>query len=260
VTNQIAHFEQLVERLVEGSLSRLFAGRLHAPEIVAQLARALEDNAQEGQAPDRFWIYLYPGDRESLLEAEPALERLLAEQVLQLARMADLDLASDPIVELIPRPGVSPGSIVVSATGGDRSDQQTRTLDPGTLHTKPGPESDDENYLIVDGQRHIPLTQPICTLGRGLDCDVVLSDPRVSRRHAQLRWRFGRHVLYDLGSSGGTTVNGRAITEAALDPGDVFSLGGADIIYGRDPQDVAPRSERDTPSGWAGSTRASDAQ
>jgi pSer/pThr/pTyr-binding forkhead associated (FHA) protein len=86
----------------------------------------------------------------------------------------------------------------------------------------------------------------------------VLSDPRVSRRHAQLRWRFGRHVLYDLASSGGTTVNGRAITEAALDPGDVFSLGGADIIYGRDPQDQAPLSERDTPSGWAGSTRAFD--
>ncbi len=87
----------------------------------------------------------------------------------------------------------------------------------------------------------------------------MVSDPRVSRRHAQLRWRFGRHVLYDLGSSGGTTVNGRAITEAALEPGDVFSLGGADIIYGRDPQEQALRSERDTPPGWAGSTRAIDA-
>ncbi len=259
MTNQIAHFEQLVERLVEGSLSRLFAGRLRAPEIVGQLARALEDNAQEGQAPDRFRIYLCPGDHEPMLEAEPVLERLLAEQVLQLAQMADLDLASDPIVELIPRPGISPGSIVVSATVGDRSNQQTRTLDPGTLDTRPGIESDDENYLIIGGQHHISLSQPICTLGRGLDCDIVLSDPRVSRRHAQLRWRFGRHVLYDLGSSGGTTINGRAITEAALDPGDVFSLGGADIIYGRDPQDQTPRSERDTPSGWAGSTRASDA-
>ena len=72
------------------------------------------------------------------------------------------------------------------------------------------------------------------SIGKGEQCDIVLDDARVSRHHAQLRIRHGRYVLYDTGSSGGTTVNDRPVTEVVLSAGDVIALAGAQIIFGED--------------------------
>jgi len=48
------------------------------------------------------------------------------------------------------------------------------------------------------------------SVGRGRDCDVLLHDPKASRRHAELSAQAdGRLVLADLGSSNGTWVNGQ---------------------------------------------------
>jgi pSer/pThr/pTyr-binding forkhead associated (FHA) protein len=63
-------------------------------------------------------------------------------------------------------------------------------------------------------------------IGRSSSCQVVLGDDTVSRRHAELRFREGRWLLRDLGSSNGTFVNGRLVTEAEVRAGDVIHLGG----------------------------------
>ena len=65
-------------------------------------------------------------------------------------------------------------------------------------------------------------------VGRAPNCDCVLPDDCVSRRHAQL-WREGeRWFLRDLGSRNGTRVNGmRVIESVEVRPGDRLSLGGA---------------------------------
>ena len=65
-------------------------------------------------------------------------------------------------------------------------------------------------------------------LGRAPNCDCVLPEDCVSRRHAQL-WREGeRWYLRDLGSRNGTRVNGMRVTEdVEVRPGDRLSLGGA---------------------------------
>ena len=89
--------------------------------------------------------------------------------------------------------------------------------------------------LIVGGQRHIDLLQPVVAIGRALDNDIIIEDPRVSRHHAQLRRRYGRYVLYDIGSSGGTQINGYPIEECVLHSGDVVSFAGVQVIYGEDP-------------------------
>ena len=63
-------------------------------------------------------------------------------------------------------------------------------------------------------------------IGRSSACQIVLGDDTVSRRHAELRYDDGRWMLRDLGSSNGTYVNGRFVTEAEIQPGDVIHLGG----------------------------------
>jgi len=73
------------------------------------------------------------------------------------------------------------------------------------------------------------LTLPvgsIVTLGRSRDCDCVLTDPTVSRRHACVRCRDGGWWLRDLGSCNGTYVNDcRVLDEVEVRAGDRVSLG-----------------------------------
>jgi pSer/pThr/pTyr-binding forkhead associated (FHA) protein len=85
--------------------------------------------------------------------------------------------------------------------------------------------------LVVDGKRVI-VGEAGATLGRSRDCDVVLADPNVSRRHAELRPSGGAWVISDLGSTNGVKVNGRRIDHpAALNPGDRIELGTAALTF-----------------------------
>jgi FHA domain/Domain of unknown function (DUF1707) len=65
-------------------------------------------------------------------------------------------------------------------------------------------------------------------IGRASDCDCVLAEPTVSRRHAELRRDRNRWLLRDLGSRNGTRVNGMRVLEATeVHPGDRVALGDA---------------------------------
>jgi FHA domain/Domain of unknown function (DUF1707) len=76
--------------------------------------------------------------------------------------------------------------------------------------------------------RSLPdLVGATLVIGRSSACQIVLGDDTVSRRHAELRFEDGRWLLRDLGSSNGTYVNGRWVTEAEVRAGDVIHLGGA---------------------------------
>jgi len=62
-------------------------------------------------------------------------------------------------------------------------------------------------------------------IGRGEDCDVVLRERQVSRRHAQIRRLDSQYVLEDLRSRNGTYLNGREVTEPCiLQDGDEIQI------------------------------------
>jgi len=63
------------------------------------------------------------------------------------------------------------------------------------------------------------------TIGRSEDCDVVLVERQVSRRHAWIRRMGGQYILEDLGSKNGTHVNGREIIKPyVLQDGDEIQI------------------------------------
>jgi pSer/pThr/pTyr-binding forkhead associated (FHA) protein len=69
------------------------------------------------------------------------------------------------------------------------------------------------------------LSDAEASIGRGSDCDIVLDDPEVSRRHAVIRRDGDRYVLADLGSKNGTHLNGAPLMRAsALRDGDEISI------------------------------------
>ncbi|MAS94130.1 MAG: hypothetical protein CMO55_13115 [Verrucomicrobiales bacterium] len=62
-------------------------------------------------------------------------------------------------------------------------------------------------------------------IGRSSECQIVVADPRVSRRHAMIRIQDGGHYLFDLGSFNGSYLNGSRVTAARqLRNGDVLTF------------------------------------
>jgi two-component system, cell cycle response regulator len=94
--------------------------------------------------------------------------------------------------------------------------------------------------------KEIPLVHRELTLGRGNDCNIIIPDPLVSRKHLQISCRkivkkgenpVLRVVLRDLGSKNGTMVNHATIHRSVLKPGDKIFLGG--VILKFDHRDLA---------------------
>jgi hypothetical protein len=68
-------------------------------------------------------------------------------------------------------------------------------------------------------------------IGRVLDCDVCLADPRVSRRTAIISAGEAGFFLKDLGSANGTYLNGARVTEAQLKEGDKLRVGATELEF-----------------------------
>jgi hypothetical protein len=86
-------------------------------------------------------------------------------------------------------------------------------------------------WLVNDGGERFPLRSVVTSLGRALENQVVLPDPRVSRFHAEIRRNADHFVLRDLGSSNGTTVGGSRAESTELRDGDLISLGGYQLVF-----------------------------
>jgi DNA-binding SARP family transcriptional activator len=84
--------------------------------------------------------------------------------------------------------------------------------------------------LVCSDGTAIPL-DGVVVLGRNDDCDVVLPDRLVSRRHAEIRPALGGHLLTDLMSSNGTVVGTERVTNHLLRDGDLIHIGEGTLRY-----------------------------
>ena len=86
-----------------------------------------------------------------------------------------------------------------------------------------------ESSLVLvnrDGtQREIPLKKARFVVGRQADAQIRLPDPGVSRQHCEIQLDAARPTIKDLGSSNGTFVNRRRVSQTELSAGDVLSIG-----------------------------------
>jgi serine phosphatase RsbU (regulator of sigma subunit) len=87
--------------------------------------------------------------------------------------------------------------------------------------------------VFVQGseQKNIVLNRTPFTVGRKVDKDLVIADPRVSRDHAQIMQDGQDFFIEDLGSKHGTFVNGERIQRQKLERGDRLEFGARDSAY-----------------------------
>jgi pSer/pThr/pTyr-binding forkhead associated (FHA) protein len=93
--------------------------------------------------------------------------------------------------------------------------------------------------LIISGTTY-ELVDDLITIGRGPDNIIIINNPSVSARHAQLQLAGETYRLKDLGSTNSTHVNGRPITETLLSFDDRIRFGAVEARYESDASGTRP--------------------
>jgi len=86
-------------------------------------------------------------------------------------------------------------------------------------------------YVAGNEQQTLSLNHTPYTVGRKVDRDLRIEDPRVSREHAQIVAEDGAFFVVDLGSKHGTFVNGEKVERRKLQRNDRLEFGARDIAY-----------------------------
>ncbi|MEQ9450089.1 MAG: FHA domain-containing protein [Pseudomonadales bacterium] len=86
--------------------------------------------------------------------------------------------------------------------------------------------------LNIDGvQKVVRLADGTLTIGRAHDCDVVVTDAKVSRHHLRINVTPSEVAVMDTESSGGTVVDGVRVNAATLADGSVVTVGDTQIFF-----------------------------
>ena len=93
--------------------------------------------------------------------------------------------------------------------------------------------------LVISGTAQ-EFTEELITIGRAPDNTIVIDDPSVSSRHAQLELSGETYRLKDLESTNGTRVNGIPITETVLRFEDRIRFGGVEARFEPDTRGSQP--------------------
>jgi hypothetical protein len=242
----LRNLEEKIAGLVEGTFSRAFRSEVRPVEIARKLAREMEEHksfsVSRTYVPNEYRVFLSPRDRQRFADYEEALASELAGYLLEHARRERLVMLSRPTIEFETDDRLGLGEFGI----------QTRVVQPAHLEPEAPPapveqtgrtmvysaagrvaepleerarERQKTALLLLDGRRLVVGPAGV-TLGRSSRCDVVLDDPNVSRQHAELRPRGGSWVLTDLGSTNGSSVNGRRIdAPTVVKPRDEIELG-----------------------------------
>jgi DNA-binding NtrC family response regulator len=89
-------------------------------------------------------------------------------------------------------------------------------------------------FMVTVGRdegKEMVLQKSLVTIGTLPECDLVLTDPTVSRRHAEVEERSGGYMLRDRDSTNGTFLDGVKVREAYLSPGSIIRLGQTEMTF-----------------------------
>ncbi len=246
----LRNLESKIAGLVEGTFSRAFRSEVRPVEIARKLAREMEEHkslsVSRTYVPNEYRVYLSPRDRDRFAEYEQALVDELAGYLLEHARRERLALLSRPIVEFETdeRLGLGEFGIQTRISHPDEGEEEeqaqpehgrTMVYSAAGRVAQPLEERarvESRSVLLRYEGRRMRIGPDGATLGRSRQCEVVIDDANVSRQHAEIRPRGGSWVLTDLGSTNGSSLNGRRIVgPEVLKPGDEIELGTSVVTF-----------------------------
>ena len=247
----LRNLEAKLGGFVEGAFGRAFRTSVQPVELAHKLAKEMEENQMASVSrvyvPNHYRVFLSPADREQFASYEPALRKELSDYLLEHARQESFALSTRPQVEFDTDERLDLGEFGIQAqllappeeeqeaeggappSAGDFG--HTMVYSPSRDARRLDPAQDRRQALLVgDGRRNV-LSGSRVVLGRSREADIVLQDPNVSRRHAELRRDEGGWQIVDLGSTNGIKVNGRRVNNQPLSPGDQITIGVTDLTF-----------------------------
>jgi len=230
--------ESKIQALVEIKLSNLLHNSKDEDRIVQKIAVAMRENLQAGKdgttyAPNLYLLVSNPS-HTAAWKNDPRILEELAKAIYAAGNETSWVFHSQPAVNTATDTSLSADEIRVVASFSNPAVSETQGT-PMDSHESDHPESlPSSAFLIQQGTKIIPLDKTLINIGRRLDNQIVIDDPRVSRNHAQIRVIKSRFVIFDLQSTGGTYVNGQRVSQIILYPGDVISLAGVTLVFGQD--------------------------
>jgi len=254
--SMLRNLESKLGGLVEGAFSRAFKSSVEPVELARKLAKEMEESKMASVSriyvPNHYRVFLSPEDRDQFSSYEGALRKELSDYLLEHARAEGLALTSRPAVEFMTDERLELGEFGIQAQLLDLPEEEdavaadaapsqgdfghtmvysadraaARVLEPERPRRGPGRRA----VLAGDGRRAVIDGDPF-VIGRSRDCDLVIDDPNISRRHAELRGEGDSWRIADLGSTNGVKVNRRRVDDALLRSGDRVTLGLTDFDF-----------------------------
>jgi Protein of unknown function (DUF3662)/FHA domain len=252
----LRQIEQKIESLFEGAFGRAFRRNVQPVELARKLAKEMDDykmvSVSQVYAPNEYVVYLSPGDRDQFESYEPALVKELEQYLTEHSRREGYVLLSKPEITFQTDEDLDVGLFgianrMIQREAAEREAEAepepgaTRIYRAAPVETEAAsaeelglaePEPEPAPTVTVNGKAH-ELQKASVVIGRSKDCDIRISDPNVSRRHAEIRQEGSTYWVVDLGSTNGIAVNGHALKRAKLDDDDRITLGSTEIVFHR---------------------------
>jgi hypothetical protein len=236
--SRLDQIEGKIKTLMEGN-SSIFpwvdnrSSLIH--KLLESIQECLEDLGDEtGILPVQFLIYMNARDRQ-IFEKQEDWQLVVNNFITELAVELGYHVEKKIDLQLVTRQSLSRGEFQVDAITNSQLDGQTNAVPISPNKTE---KFDDPpqctSYLLMEDESLFPLEMPVTNIGRKSNNHLVINDLRVSRTHAQIRAVSDGFIIFDIGSSGGTYINGERISQRKLKPGDVISLAGIKLIFTED--------------------------
>jgi hypothetical protein len=234
--------------------SRAFSSQVQPVEIARKLAKEMDAHRTASVSrvyvPNQYVVWLSSEDHQRLEGYERSLEQELSAYLLEHARRHDYALLTRPDVDLESDERLRLGEFGIQArlvkpparqgeepAQGEQGHTMVYSVPPKqkparARRRQPAAHLTETRAIVSLDDRRYVLDGPVAVLGRSRECDCVLNDPNVSRRHAELRrGSTGDWQVVDLDSTNGIKVNGRQVETSRLSPGDEVSIGTTRFVF-----------------------------
>jgi hypothetical protein len=226
-----------IERTLSSALEvgplRALHARLEPVHIVRDLERLLDRHALVTAngivVPHQLLARLNPADEARLSAAGRNLAKDLAAHLQRAAKARGRTFLGPVTVQLEGDASVPAGRIRSEVITADVSDELDYAPLAATSRLPVVPRAESTICITLPDGEMATFSQDLISIGRGTENDVVIPDPLVSRRHAEVHAISGRLELQDLESTNGTWVNGARVQSATLSCPAHVRIGGAEI-------------------------------
>ena len=214
----LKRIEQKLEKLVEGTFTRVFPSSVKPIELGKRVRRVLEDKKTigvQGQIiiPNRYVISLSLKDLENIESIQESIQREISSSIRDHANDENYHFQGTLTVEILSNSSLKTGSIEVDGL----FEENKGGFPPGSL-------------INENGERLI-ITEQKLSIGRDTKSTMQVVDVEVSRNHAEIRLLNTSFVLIDLQSTNGTFVNGQRVQEHTLQNFDQIKIGSTILLF-----------------------------